>query len=174
MNLPSVRAGLRWHQIDNELMIYDEHENLIHLLNPCSAEVLRMLQKGMSSAQITEVLGADHGAQRAAALLEVALDELTRVKLVTAEGDEFRKGAPTRREALQRLIGAGATMLIPAIISLSPRTAEAQGTQQANGTVCIHSFQCASKCCGTNNGGGCSSGKCSPAGVTGCGGACAP
>ncbi len=150
--LPSLRTGLRRHQLDGQLLVFDAQADQVHLLDGTTAAVVEMLDQGVSSDAIAERLGAEEGTAAGATLLALALDQLAEARLVAASASAV---APimetTRRQMIQRVAGLGAALMVPAIVTLTPRRAYA-GTGQTNGTTCSASTQCASRCCKTNGG----------------------
>lgn len=167
---PSLRPGLLSHRLDGQLMVYDKTDDNIHLLDGTTATVFELLEQGTGIGAIESKLDTQQTVAAGAELLALALDELAQARLL--EGEE-RKSAPemdNRRQALQKLAGVGAALLIPAIVTLVPRGAQAQASGVI-GATCTHNFQCASGCCGSNSAGACTSNKCSP--VPACG-SCTP
>jgi hypothetical protein len=160
-NLPSIKKSLRRHRLDDEIMVYDESSDAVHLLNSSAADVVDMIESGEKPDSIVTKLNGASGSEAGADILALTLDTLDRAKLVENEGSSILADA-TRRQMLRRLAAVGAAMLVPAVVTLSPRNASAQGgSLLPNGSACTASAQCASACCGKNSSGSCVSNHCS-------------
>ena len=169
LNLPTLRSGLRRHILDDQLLVYDTQSDQIHLLNSTTAKVIELVDEGIGRNEVVKRLDQINGAARGEDLLSLALGDLRSAGLLDTEDAEAPKfHETTRRQMVQRIAAAGAAILIPAIVTLAPRPAGAQGTQFPLGTVCTASSQCASGCCASNSAGTCSNGKCSPNTCTSC------
>ena len=132
---PSLRPGLLSHRLDGQLMVYDKTDDNIHLLDGTTATVFELLEQGTGMGAIESKLDTQQTVAPGAELLALALDELAQARLL--EGKE-RKSAPemdNRRQALQKLAGVGAALLIPAIVTLVPRGAQAQASGVIGATV---------------------------------------
>jgi hypothetical protein len=165
--LPSLRAGLLRHRLDNELLVYDTRADQIHLLNPSTFAVVEMLEEGVDAETMANRLGSANKTD-GADILALALDELAKAKLLESKSSAssiIPDG--TRRQMIQRAAGLGAALLIPAIVTLTPRTASA-ASNLANGAACVSSVECLSGCCGSNGSGACLTNKCSPSGPGNC------
>lgn len=162
-NLPSLRAGLRHHMLDDQLLVYDTQTDQIHLLNTTTVEVLELLDQRTSRENVVNKLDEIHGVGQGADLLSLALEELRSAGLLDTEKVDVPKiHETTRRQMVQRIAAAGAAILVPAIITLAPQSAAAQGSQLPNGSFCTASGQCASGCCASNSAGSCDNSHCSP------------
>lgn len=162
-NLPTLRTGLRRHVLDDQLLVYDTKTDQIHLLNSTTAKVLDLIEEGFGSDDVIKKLDEINGATGGADLLSLALGELRSAGLLDTEKVEVPKiHETTRRQMVQRIAAAGAAILVPAIITLAPQSAAAQGSSLPNGSACTLSSQCASGCCATNSSGSCTNHTCSP------------
>lgn len=145
--LPSLRTGLRRHQLDGQLLVFDAQAEQVHLLDGTTAAVVEMLDQGVPSDAIAERLGADEGTAAGATLLALALDQLAEARLIAPSASAVAPIIePTRRQMIQRVAGLGAALMVPAIVTLTPRRAYA-ATGGAVGSTCNASGQCASGCC---------------------------
>lgn len=169
--LPTLRPGLLRHRLENELLVYDSREEQIHLLNPAAFAVVEMMDEGLDADTIASRLAEQNGKASGSEMLALALDELAKAKLLESKSELAPMTAldGTRRQMIQKAVGVGAALLIPAIITLSPKAAAA-ATNIATGspTPCAHNFECQSTCCGSNNAGTCVSNRCSPNTCTNC------
>lgn len=153
---PSLRPGLLRHRLDNELLVYDTKEEQVHLLNPTTFAVVEMMEEGIDSETMASRLGAQNNTDAGADILALALDELAKAKLLETSAQMRSPLVPdgTRRQMIQRAAGLGAALLIPAIVTLTPRAASA-ATNVGIGGACANSFECVSACCQANASGGC-------------------
>jgi hypothetical protein len=160
---PSLRPGLLRHRLDNELLVYDTNAEQIHLLNPTTFAVVEMLEEGVDPAMMASRLGAQNHTDAGAEILALALDELAKAKLLEMKVENSSTIIPdgNRRQMIQRAATLGAALLIPAIVTLTPKAASA-ATNLANGSPCVQSTECLSGCCGKNSSGSCQSNVCSP------------
>jgi PqqD family protein of HPr-rel-A system len=156
---PLLRTDLRTHSLDDDLLVYDQQNEQVHLLNSSAALVFQRLQEGLQLADIEKELSAQYGSMSGDELLAVALDELRGAQLL-----DHRDAGPgleqTRRAMLQKLAGAGAALLIPAIVTLAPNRAYGQGSQAVLGAPCTVNTECLSQCCGKNSTGPCHANTC--------------
>ena len=145
-------------------MVYDKADDQIHLLDGTTATVFELLEQGAASEAIESTLSARQTIAPGAELLALALDELAQARLLQGKAEKSTSAMQSRRQALQKLAGAGAALLIPAIVTLTPNRALAQGTLGGIGAACTTNNQCANNCCGKNSSGGvdCHSNQCSP------------
>jgi hypothetical protein len=165
-SLPSVKKGIRRHNLDNELLVYDPADEQIHLLNPSAAKVLDMMMNGSDSAKIIGELEVDAPKGSGADLLELALGELSAARLFD-DAEAMKSHASmqptTRRQMIMRAASIGAAVAVPSILTLAPNKALAQaGSALPNGQACTHSTQCLSGCCGGNAVGSCLNNRCNP------------
>ena len=154
--LPRVTTGLRHHRLDNQVLVYDSLRERVHLLDPTTACVLELLEEGGWTREgIAAELSARLELPSSDALLPLALDELR-------NSDLLEDGAPepgalidtTRRELLKKIaVGGVATLLVPAIATLSASSAYAATLAAlcspcggANG-ACAAPYSCASGVC---------------------------
>ena len=141
ITLAKVRTDLLCHQLDDQLMVYDPTDETIHLLDVTTACVFRLLQEGGRNVdEVIAELAVRTGFQPSPGLLLLALDELRHADLLdeTLEPRRAVSGASLfRRAMLKKVVAAGATaMLVPAIVTLSPSQAAAQGSCLAHDACC--------------------------------------
>jgi hypothetical protein len=162
-NLPSLRPGLRHHNLDDQLLVYDQENDQIHLLNSTTAKVVHLIDQGLTSDELVCRLDQIDPGLTGNDALALAMHELRSARLL--ESNEFdvpKIHESTRRQMMQRIAAAGAAILIPAIITLAPKSAGAQASQLPDGSFCTASGQCASGCCASNSAGSCDNSHCSP------------
>lgn len=143
-----LRPGLLRHPLEGQLLVYDPHAQQVHLLDGTTATVVEMIDQGVAPDSIAKRLAEKEGIEGGAELLELALDQLAEARLIELPG--YGVGAPvmetTRRQMIQRLVGLGATLAIPAIVTLTPSRAYAS-TTFPNGGPCSSNGDCISGCC---------------------------
>jgi len=157
--LPTARPGLLCHKLDDELLVYDPKEDQIHLLNVPTFEVLEMLQRESDREAILDRLHASRST--AEDMLALAIDELARAGLLDSHSQASRPQVITdmnRRAMVQRIAIAASALLVPAIITLSPKSASAQ-SNTPDGSACTTSSQCITHCCSNSNGANCGNQK---------------
>jgi hypothetical protein len=144
-SLPSLRAGLFRHKLDNELLVYDPVGERIHLLNGTTTAVVEMMDEGVTAEAIIERLDRMHAAPVGSHLLALALDELAKAGLTEVAENTTGISDVSRRQMLQRVAAVGAMLLTPAIASLTPAVLHAQS---ACGTFCASlSSNCTNPAC---------------------------
>lgn len=156
--LPTARPELLCHKLDDELLVYDPKEDQIHLLNAPTYEVLEMLQRGGDREMIISRLHASR--KTAEDMLALAIDELAKAGLLDSK-PQAPVSAITdmnRRAMVQRVAIATSALLVPAIITLSPKSASAQSNTPDN-SACTTSSQCITHCCSNSNGSNCGNQK---------------
>lgn len=148
--LPTVRAELLLHKLDDQTLVYDSLAGRVHLLDRTSGSVLEVLRspdptisKALESLPVT-VDGAS-----AKALLALSIEELRKADLL-AGAPSHNRALPdlTRRRLLKTVTVAGiSALLIPAISTLTAVPAQAQGSCLPIGSPCTATSQC---CNGSN------------------------
>jgi len=143
MTLPSLRKGLLRHPFVDQVLVYDSEQDRIHLMDKTTAEVVNSLEKGDTAEAIAARLSSETGTGDGSALLALALDELAKAELTESpEGESGLMPDITRRQMLGRFAGIGAAVLIPAIVSLTPNPAWAQGSPLQCGAACTTTASC--------------------------------
>ena len=131
------------HPFIDQVLLYDTEKDRIHLLDGTTASVVDSLEKGDTANAIAAQLEQQNGTEGGEQLLALALDELAKVEL-TENGATSSTPMPeiTRRDMIAKLAGMGAAVLIPAIVSLTPNKAAAQGSTFGCGSACTTTAQC--------------------------------
>ncbi|HVD61290.1 MAG TPA: hypothetical protein VNC11_10505 [Gemmatimonadaceae bacterium] len=148
--LPSLRTGIHLHELDSQLLAYDPIADRVHLLDPTTAIVLRVLQGAEpTEAKALQALELNFDSPSATALLRLSLDELRKAELLAeTRANTTSLDGITRRGLVKKLSFAGVSaLLIPAITTLAPSTAGAQGSCLPVGSPCTATSQC---CNGSN------------------------
>jgi len=138
MSLPRIRKGLLTHTLDNETIVYDPTVDRVHLLDPTTSRVFEVLNG-------TDDPPADLPAQE---LLALSLAELSKADLL--EPEHAKSSALTeisRRELLRKAALTGvAAVFLPAITTIYPSTANAQGSCLPQCAPCTADAQCCTHC----------------------------
>jgi hypothetical protein len=114
-------------------MVYDPLNDAVHLLDPTTASVLRLLQEGGRTVdEITAEVAKRNNYAPSEGLLMLAIDELRHARLLDEpEGARERlKGAGMfRRAMMKKVVAAGAAaFIVPAIVTLSANDAYGQSS----------------------------------------------
>ncbi len=159
----ALRAGVLVRPLSDELVVYDLERHRAHCLNPTAAAVFRLADGTRTPGEIASALGHEGDPDQGEAVVRLALEQLAELGLVDGGGAtvEDDSAVQARRQALRRL-GAGAALLLPAVVSMIAPTPAAAASCTSNcvgqpdGTPC----NCASgpPCIGTCVGGTCTSG----------------
>ena len=163
MVLPIVRKGLHLNRLDDDLLVYDGQEDVVHLLNETTACVLELLSDGtVTQDQIEAQIAQRTGAASSESVFLLAVDELRKANLLE---DLAVNAEPlndlTRRALLRKMAMAGAAaLLIPAITTLSPRRAygQASGVCREKKECCTVDADCCSEKCDGSTSSGCQTG----------------
>jgi len=142
------------HALDNQVLVYDSRDGLVHLLDPATACVMQLLEEGVTTAdEIISQIAIRLDVPSNAEFLPLALDELRKAGLL----DLSAATAPAplvevnRRDMIRRLALTGAAaMLVPAVATLTATPGYAQAS--AVGTLgrcesCVRNSDCSSNNC---------------------------
>lgn len=150
--LPSLRAGLLVHHLDDQTLVYDPAVDRVHLLDSTTARVYEALANGHPSrSDVLAELAFMADGPSTEALLALSIEELRKADLLD-RSIVVDRALPdiTRRRLLNKIAVAGATaLLIPAIASLAASAAGGQSTCIPIGSPCTEDAQC---CIGSNGG----------------------
>ncbi|MEO5903135.1 MAG: HPr-rel-A system PqqD family peptide chaperone [Gemmatimonadaceae bacterium] len=150
--LPRVRSGLLRHPLDNQVLVYDSRDGLVHLLDPATACVMQLLEEGVTTAdEIISQIAIRLDVPRNAEFLPLALDELRKAGLLdlSAVTTPAPLGEVNRRDMIRRLALSGAAaMLVPAVATLTatPGYAQTSGGSKGPCEACVPG-DCISKNC---------------------------
>jgi hypothetical protein len=169
-SLPRLKSGLLRHDLDQQVLVYDSHDDSVHLLDPTTGYVFDLLQEGSWGPDtITGELGRRLDVTPNEGLLFLAINELQKANLLESDSVESSSLLPdvTRRDLVRKLALTGAAaLLIPAVATLTARSAYA-ATNVANSGLCASSAECVSGFCYGPTG------RCAPAGCATSGATCA-
>ena len=133
ITLARARLDIRCHELDDQLMVYDPLNEAVHLLDPTTGSVLRLLQAGGKTVEeITAEVAKKNNYAPSEGLLVLAIDELRHARLLDEpDGSHQRlKGAGLfRRAMVKKVVAAGAAaFIVPAIVTLSANDAYGQSS----------------------------------------------
>jgi hypothetical protein len=134
----------------DEVLIYDLDRNKAHCLNQSAAIVWRNCDGKSSISQIRKVLQKELSTPVSEEVVWLAIDQLNQFHLLE-QGITRPQNGVSRRSVLKN-IGIAA-LAIPAIVSISAPTAQAQASCLPRDTPCTTNAQCCSgNCRGIGNG----------------------
>src|SRR4029079_3091669 len=112
--LPSLRTGIHLHELDSQLLAYDPIADRVHLLDPTTAIVLRVLQGAEpTEAKALQALELNFDSPSATALLRLSLDELRKAELLAeTRANTTSLDGITRRGLVKKLSFAGVSALL--------------------------------------------------------------
>jgi hypothetical protein len=160
-SFPRIRAGLLCNELDGQMLIYNQHADSIHLLDPTTARVFELLQMGArTKEEIVSKLPDIDGSQSGAALFDLAIEELRKAELLDERGSS---AAPitgiNRRELLRKVAVTGvAAAIVPTIVTLSATRAFGQGSCLPKKACCNVDADCCSNKCDLSTTTGCTTG----------------
>jgi hypothetical protein len=115
---PKARTGrLLVHDVDDEVVVYDQEAKRAHRLNPSAAKVWRLLDGKRSVGTVAAELGVD------ASVVDLAIDDLANAGLLeTAEPLPVSRRSALRKAAVAAAVG----FVLPAVTSMAaPLAAQA-------------------------------------------------
>ena len=131
---PKARSyKLLVHDVGGEVIIYDQHRETAHRLNPTAAFVWRHCDGSTSVETLTTLLAQEFGVPEDPNLVHLALNRLDQAELIK-EPVALPAGV-SRRRMVQRLAAAAASVaLVPVVSSLvAPTPAMAQSAPSGGG-----------------------------------------
>ena len=131
-----------------ETVVYDRTRDRVHCVNRTAALVWQHCDGTRSVADLAHILHDEVGLPEDEAIVDLALAELRKAKLLEAEPEGVFTAPLTRRQAVQRLsYGAVIGALLPVVASIvAPRSAAAASCLP-NGARCTSGFDCCSETC---------------------------
>jgi len=114
-------------QVGPETLVYNERTHQAFCLNPVTAQVWKLLGRGLTLAEISAAASLALGTPVTEDAALFALAELRRNRLLEPEPEPVlaARPVPTRRQ-LMRQIGAGALVMLPAVaVIMAPKAAQA-------------------------------------------------
>ena len=134
-------------ELQEEVLVYDLDRDKAHCLNRSAAAVWQCCDGRTTPTQIASKLEKRTGQAIDEKLVWLALDQLYHEQLLEDRID-WPAAMPriSRREAV-RLIGMGAAIALPVVISITAPTPAQAATCKAHGASCSTSGQCCSGIC---------------------------
>ena len=122
---PKRSATTHTESLGDEASVYDWAQKQVHAFNPTAATVWRLCDGATSTDAIAEVLHREMGIPEAAAVVDLTLKKLARLRLLDLPVESLReRPAPSRRWLLGRGL---ATAMLPAVYTiLTPSPLQAQ------------------------------------------------
>lgn len=145
--LPLARTNaLVVKELQDEVLVYDLKRDKAHCLNPTAATVWKRCDGKLAVTDMARLLEKEFKSPVKDEVVWLALQQLDRFHLLQerATGPSAKPGL-SRRE-LVRSIGVTA-LLLPAIISITAPTAQAQSSCKAIDAGCESNVECCSGCC---------------------------
>ena len=134
---PKARTyKLHVHDVGDELVVYDQHLEKAHRLNPTAAFIWRHADGNTSVAALASLVAAEFGVPKDPNLVLLALDRLDSAELLRESVTPIQR--VTRRQAMKRVAAvAGGVAILPVVSSImAPTPAMAQsGATGGNGGV---------------------------------------
>ncbi len=145
------RANLIVKELPDETLIYDLDSDEAHCLNQTAALVWENCDGRTTIAQLVELLCKETGALVTDEVVWLALGQLEEFHLLESAPPRPEPLAHLSRRQLVRTIGA--TLVLPAIISIVAPTAQAQTSPGCKNQPCVNSSQCcaANPTCNASN-----------------------
>jgi len=137
-------------QLSDETLVYDLRSHKAHCLNAGAALVWQHCNGEYDNARLTTLLHEKLGAPNDPSVVDVALQQLAGAKLldVAPSGPKF-----SRREAARKLkLVFGATVAIPAVMSIVAPTAASAATTQIVDCATLSLALCVAIPCSRNKG----------------------
>lgn len=131
MNPRSRKDKLLSRQLDDDLLIYDVERYKAHCLNPTAALVFSLCDGERSEDELAKAVGERLGVDDPQPLVQLALAQLDRARLLERSGPARPPSGVSRR----RLLQGAAAVLLPAITSLMAPEAASAGSSITN-AVC--------------------------------------
>ncbi len=150
--LPAARKhNLIIKELQNETLVYDRDRDEAHCLNITAGLVWKHCDGKTNVEEIAKAVGAETQTVPDDRIVWLALEELAKFSLLTVRPESHAHVAGINRRQLVRRIGVAA-LALPAIISISAPTAQAQVSCPAapplpDDCPCTSSAQCQTGCC---------------------------
>ncbi len=149
--LPRARQeSLIVKDLTDEVVIYDLQSNQAHCLNQSSAIIWKSCDGRTTVASARRTLERELNTPVSDEVVWLALEQLKKFDLLAEDFHRPREIERVQRRAVLRNLGIAA-LAIPAIISLSAPTAQAQGSCRPRDAACTFDADCCSGNCRGNN-----------------------
>ena len=151
-------------EVDGEVLIYDLEKNKALCLNQTSALVWQACDGKRTVAQINDLLGKQLQTQTDEDIVWLALDQLSKEKLIHPPVDLENKFEGMSRREVIRKVGLGAMVALPVVAGIVAPPAALAQTACGNMCTCDNVPVVAGAICGTGG-----SGTPCPVSPAGCG-----
>ena len=130
-------------ELSNETLVYDLERHKVHCLNSSAAYVWRRCDGRTAIADVARSLEEEFGLPADARIINLAIDDLRRARLLDDRATPAAHGA-SRRDTLKRIgIAAGLAVLVPAVTSIvAPTAALAFSGCRTQGQTCTPTQLC--------------------------------
>ncbi len=136
------QEGLIVRELGDEVLVYDLERNEAHCLNLTSARVWKYSDGKTTVAEIVRLLNNGSSSPITSEVVLLALNQLKRFHLLH---EPLQLPFISRRDLVFKY--APAAVLLPAILTITAPTAQAQGSCLPLGASCTSGAQCCSGCC---------------------------
>ncbi len=149
--LPRARQeSLIVRDLTDEVVIYDLQNNQAHCLNQPSAIVWKNCDGRTTIASARRILERELKTNVSDEVVWLALDQLKKFDLLAEDFNRPQGTDRVHRRTVLRHLGIAA-LAIPAIITLTAPTAQAQGSCRPRDAACTLDSQCCNGNCRGNN-----------------------
>ena len=145
--LPRARQeGLVIEEVAGETLVYDLERHRAHCLNRTAALIWQRCDGQTTMAEMLRLL-RENEAPAAEELVQHALQELDRLRLLAACPPAWAQGKRMSRRALLRKLGLATAVSVPLITSIVAPTAAQAASCLPSGAACGEGIQCCSNLC---------------------------
>lgn len=148
--MPCSRAEqLVVQELPEETLVYDLDRHKAHCLNRAAAVVWKHCDGVTSLDQMSEILSSTTGLPSDRAVVQLALDQLDKAKLLKSPLQKVRTGPAVGRRQLLKRIGlvGGVALALPLVTSIIAPTAVSAATCLQAGKKCTTGIECCSGVC---------------------------
>ena len=127
MFLPAARReGLTVKQLATETLVYDYQTNKAHCLNGTAAFIWKLCDGATTVTEMARQMRRDLGIDPSEPVVQLALEQLSRRKLLAQPAPALTEPARLARRALLKKLAAAAAL--PLVLSVTANRAHASGT----------------------------------------------
>ena len=146
--MPCVRTeGLVVQALPDEVLVYDLERHKAHCLNHTAALIWKRCDGQTTMTEMAHLLSHEMKTPVPEAVVWLALQQLSKARLLAVGGDMPGEGARMSRRQVMRRIGWAATVTLPLVTSIVAPTAVEAATCLTTGFPCTSSAQCCSGVC---------------------------
>lgn len=141
------KEGLAVQELEGELLVYDPETHRAHCLNQTARFVWSRCDGRTSVAEISRLLAAELNVQPNEQVVWLALNDLSRDRLLAEPVRLPRRLAGMTRRELIRRIGWAAAVSLPLVVSIVAPTAAQAGSACGGPCPCPPQCTCAGTVC---------------------------